>query len=133
MEAEPTCGKGLAENAVLPENLAAVAEAMAAVLEVHQKSLDLTDPRTRVEFEAYQKVAEDLRGGGWHFKEAAKRMMASRQMPMGKHRVEALASPEAGAVFATFVMAERELLSLLHAGVERDQRMLAEMHGPGPA
>ena len=133
MEAQPTCGKGLAENSVLPGKLAAVAEAMAAVLEAHQKALDLTDPRSRVESEAYQKVAEDLRGGGWHFKEAAKRMMASREMAMGKHHVEALASQEAGAAFSNFVRAERELQSLLHEGVERDQRMLEEMQGRGPA
>jgi hypothetical protein len=50
---QPTCGKGIAANAVLPAKLAELTAATAEVLERHTKALDLTDPAAREEREAY--------------------------------------------------------------------------------
>lgn len=131
MEVEPTCGTGLAEHSVLPEKLATLALAMAAVLETHQKALDLTDSVSGDEFETYQKVAEGLRNSAWHLNATGSQMAASGQIPMGRHHIEVLSSQEAHDAFANYVRVEQELLSLLHDWVERDQRMLTEMRESG--
>lgn len=129
MKAEPTCGTGLAEHSIFPAKLAAVAEAMAAVLEVHQKALDQADARSREELEAYQRVASSLREGARHLAATAGQMEAGRTIPMGRHHAEAMSNREARGAFADFVRLERELLALLRDWVERDQRMLAEWGG----
>jgi hypothetical protein len=43
MEEEPTCGKGLAEQSVLPAKLGQLMASLADNLEVHLKALDLPD------------------------------------------------------------------------------------------
>jgi hypothetical protein len=52
VEQQQTCGKGLAENAVLPARLGAVTGALADVLEAHVKALDLDDENARAEHDA---------------------------------------------------------------------------------
>src|SRR3954452_24306874 len=54
---QPTCGKGLAANADLPAKLAGLLAARADVLEQHMKALDLTDPASRQERDAYDSLA----------------------------------------------------------------------------
>ena len=133
METEATCGTGVAENAVLPAKLAALTAAMAAVLEAHQNALDRTDADSRLELAAYQQVAEALRATASQLRAASERMAASRDVPMGKHDEDALASPHAVEVFADFVRAERDLLAWLQERVEADEAMLAEMRAAGAA
>ena len=43
MDEQQTCGRGLAEHAVLPAQLAEVVEAMADNLQVHMQALELDD------------------------------------------------------------------------------------------
>ena len=59
MDDQPTCGKGLAEHAVLPAKLGALTAAMATVLEIHMKALDLKDENARREHEAYRRLAKE--------------------------------------------------------------------------
>jgi hypothetical protein len=129
VEPESSCGEGVARQSILPAKLADLTEAMAAVLEVHQRALDLTDPSSQAELEAYQKVVHALRVSATQLKATAFQMAASRQVPMGRHDDEAMSSPEALQVFTDYVTAEQELLTLLQDAVEQDQRMLTEMRG----
>ena len=113
METESTCGQGVAESSILPARLADLMASMAAVLEVHQKALDRTDPNAELEFEAYQRVAQALRRSTSELEATSGQMAASRTVPMGRHDTEALSSPPAVQAFAAFVAAEQELLALL--------------------
>jgi hypothetical protein len=51
MDDQPTCGKGLAEHAVLPAKLGELIVSVAGVLEAHMPALDLTDAPFRSEGE----------------------------------------------------------------------------------
>jgi hypothetical protein len=133
MEPEPTCGTGVADQAVLPARLADLTDSLAAVLEIHQQALDRADPNARLELEAYQEVAQALRASAAQLKETAGRMAASRTVPMGRHDGEALSSPRAIQAFASFVTAKQELLTLLRDQIEEDERMLAGMRRPEAA
>jgi hypothetical protein len=53
MTDQPTCGKGLAEHAVLPAKLGELLAALAANLQLHQNSLVLTDENARAEYRAF--------------------------------------------------------------------------------
>jgi len=50
---QPTCGEGLAANAVLPAKLAELMAARAEVLKRHTRALDLTDAAAQKELDAY--------------------------------------------------------------------------------
>lgn len=51
---QPTCGKGLAENSVLPAKLGELISAIAENLEAHMQALDRTDQNSRREYDAYE-------------------------------------------------------------------------------
>ena len=127
MDDQPTCGKGLAEHAVLPATLARLMAAMAAILENHQKALVLDDENARREYEAYVKLAEAHRGLAEKLRATADQMAGYRDLPMGRHDERAMASRASFDAFAQFVKTERDLLTLLERTVDRDGQMLQEM------
>jgi hypothetical protein len=129
MAEEPTCGAGLAEHAVLPAQLAEVTEAMAANLQVHMQALELDDEPAREEHAVYLRLVEEQRRAAGRLRAIAGEMAAARDLPMGRHDTQAMASPEVGDAFARFVKARQELLVLLQRMAEQDQRLLAEMEG----
>ena len=124
---EPTCGQGLAEHSVLPGKLSEVMEAMAETLEVHRTALDLDDETTRPEDAAYRDLAEQQRAAAAGLRAIAGEMAGHLDLPMGRHRIEALTSPEAVAAFERYVASERDLLGLLEQAVARHEAMLGAM------
>ncbi len=116
MEAE-SCGEGVAQQSILPAKLADLTAAMAVVLEAHQGALDLTDPSSRAELEAYQKVVHALRASAAQLKATALQMAVSRQVPMGRHDEDAMSGPEALQAFTDYVTAEQKLLTMLRDAV----------------
>jgi hypothetical protein len=124
-----TCGRGLAENSVVPAKLADVAGAMAEVLEVHMRALDLTDENARTELDAYTKLVRDWRAIAANLQMTAERMAGYRDLPMTRHDEQAMAALVVRDAFRTFVTAKRDLLTLLRQQAEGDERMLAEMDG----
>jgi hypothetical protein len=126
---EPTCGQGLAEHSVLPGKLSEVMTAMAETLEVHRTALDLGDEATRPEDAAYRDLAADQRAAAAQLLAIAGDMAGHLDLPMGRHRFEALTSPEAVAAFERFVASERDLLGLLEQTVARHEAMLGAMRG----
>jgi hypothetical protein len=60
----------------------------------------------------------------------AEHMAGYRDLPKGAHDQRAMAAPAAVQAFTTFVETEQDLLAMLRAAVERDQKMLAAMRGP---
>ena len=109
MDEQQTCGRGLAEHAVLPAQLAEVVEAMADNLQAHMQAL------------------EEQRQAAGRLRAIAGEMAAARDLPMGRHDIQTMTSPEVGDAFARFVKAKQELLALLQRMVEQDQQLLAEL------
>ena len=124
---EQTCGQGLAENSVLPAQLAEVTEAMADNLMAHMQALELDDEAARQEHAVYLRLAEEQRQTAARLRAVAAEMAAARDLPMGRHDRQAMTSPEVANAFQRFVKDKQDLLALLQRMVEQDQRMLAEM------
>ena len=128
---EQTCGRGLAEHSALPARLAEVTEAMAGNLQVHMQALELDDEAARQEHAVYLRLAEEQRQAAARLRAVAGEMADARDLPMGRHDQSAMASPEVADAFRQLVRAKQNLVTLLQAMAEDDQRMLAAMGGPG--
>ena len=124
---QQTCGKGLAENSVLPAKLGEVVSAMAGNLEPHMKALDLTDPNSQAEYDAYEKLLSDLRQIAAQLSITASEMAGYRDLPMGRHDQKAMTHPRVGDAFQKFVQHKRELLELLVQTEERYHKLLEAM------
>src|SRR5829696_2476596 len=131
MDEQQTCGRGLAEHAELPARLAEVAEAMADNLRVHMQALELDDEPAREEHAVYLRLAEEQRQVAGRLRAVAGEMAAARDLPMGRHDLQTLSSPEVADAFRRFVAAKQELAATLGRMAEGDQRLLAAMDGPG--
>jgi hypothetical protein len=124
---QPTCGKGLAENSVLPAKLGKLLAAMAENLEVHTKALDLTDQNSRAEYDAYEELIKELRQISAQLEETANQMAGYRDLPMGRHDEQAMTRLIVHTTFQMFVKQKQELLSLLEETKERDTELLEMM------
>ncbi len=124
---QQTCGKGLAENSVLPAKLGELISAMAENLDVHRKALDLTDRNSRAEYEAYEKLLKDLRQIAAQLSVTASEMAGYRDLPMGRHDERAMTHPRVREAFEKFVQRKQELLTLLELTTERDDKLLEVM------
>lgn len=124
---QPTCGKGLAENSVLPAKMGGLLEAMVENLEAHRKSLDLTDQNSRQEYEAYESLVKAYRQIAVELQSTAQEMAGYRNLPMGRHDERAMTHPRVRDSFEKFVQRKRELLDLLTQTAERDNKLLEVM------
>jgi hypothetical protein len=124
---QQTCGKGLAENAVVPGALSGVAGRLAGNLELHMRALDRDDPAAAREHEVYARVARSLRSAAADLQAASTEMAAARELPMGHHDMAAITTPDVLDAFERYVGAEDELHALLGARREAHEQMLAAM------
>ncbi|HUR19918.1 MAG TPA: hypothetical protein VMZ90_03865 [Vicinamibacterales bacterium] len=129
-EEQPTCGKGLAQNATLPWKLGELAGAMGGVLDTHIPSLDLTDENSRKEHDVYQRLASELRQAAAQLEAIARQMSAASDLPMGRHDMAMMGSEAVQRSFELFVQSERDMLTMLQVKLEEDQKMLAMMRAP---
>jgi hypothetical protein len=122
---QPTCGRGLAANAVLPAKLAEWTAARATVLERHTQALDRTDPAARAEYEAYAALVHTHRTIADELGRLAQQMAGYRDLPMARHDAAVLADPAGqAAAYQRFVAIEQELLALWSAKVaEAEERL----------
>ena len=127
MDDQPTCGKELARHAPLPAKLSELTAAVAEVLALHTKALDLTDVKARREYDVYQKLVREHRDAAAALHAIAHEMAGQRDLAMGRHDAKAMADPRNGEAFAAFVRLEGELVALLQNRIEKDQAMLAQM------
>ena len=127
MADQPTCGKGLAENAALPEKLAELITSVAEVLELHMRALDRKDPAAAREYEAYATLVKEHRAVGAQLQATAQRMAGYRDLPMGRHDQNVMSDPKAFAGFERLVSIRQELLELLNRTAQRDDKILAAM------
>jgi len=124
---QQTCGKGLAENSVLPAKLGELISAMAENLEAHRKALDLTDQNSRSEDDAYEKLLKELRQTAAQLSVTASEMAGYRDLPMGRHDQKAMTHPSVEEAFEKFIQSKRELLEFLEQTEERDNQLLEVM------
>lgn len=123
----PTCGKGLAENSILPATLGKLLAAMTENLEIHMKALDLTDQNSQLEYNAYEELVKQFRQIAAQLYVAADHMAGYRDLAMGRHNEQAMTHPMVREAFETFVKQKQELLSLLQQTAERDNQLLEMM------
>ena len=127
---QPTCGKGLAERSKLTSMLGELVASTARVLEVHMKALDVSDPSSKLEFDAYRDIATAHRRIAADLASTAERMAGYRTLPMGRHDMAMMMSPAPRHAFAGFVKLEEGLAALLTKNLEQDHAMLEQMgHG----
>lgn len=126
-EEEPTCGKGLAQQSVLPAKLGELMASVAENLEVHMKALDLTDENARKELDAYARLVKEHREIAAQLTATANEMAGYWDLPMAKHEKKAMLDPKVLKAFEKYMNLEQELLALLQKHVEQDQKMLVEM------
>jgi hypothetical protein len=129
MDEQQTCGKGLAEHSALPATLGRLIAAMAEILELHQRALDLTDENGRAEYHAYVQLALECRIAASQLETTAEHMAGYRDLPMARHDERQMAAPENLQAFATFVRCAQELQDLLKRLAEQHQQILAAMRG----
>src|SRR6266487_2743050 len=121
---QQTCGKGLAENSILPAKLGELIAAMAGNLEAHMQALDLTDQNSRREYDAYEKLVKEQKQIANQLKSVANQMAGYRDFPMGRHDEKAMTHPRVREAFEKFVQHKQELKVLLEQTVERDDKLL---------
>jgi hypothetical protein len=126
-----TCGQGLADHAALPSKLGELEASLADNLEAHSTALDLSDEKSRQEHDLYLKLVQEHRAIAAQLEAVGEEMAGSKDLPMGRHDLEALSSPKVAEAFERFVKIEQELLTLLERSVERDRNMLAQMRDDG--
>ena len=124
---QPTCGMGLAEYSTLPAKLGELMAAIAENLEFHMKALDLNDPNSRREFDAYQKLSHEHRMIAAQLTTTAKEMAGYRDLPMGKHDMRKISEPVVREAFKKYTNTEQELLDILGKRLEKDQELLRQM------
>lgn len=123
---QPTCGQGLAANAVLPAKLAELTAAQADVLERHTRALDPSDPHAQRELEAYARLTGAHRALAAELTRLAEQMAGCRDLPMARHDMAVMIEPQGQAeAFRRFVDVERELLALLQAKLDQETHLLA--------
>jgi hypothetical protein len=124
---QPTCGKGIAENSILPATSGKLLAAMAETLAVHMQALDLTDANSREEHEAYEKLVREIRQIASQLEATARHMAGYRDLAMGRHDPQAMTHPRVRQTFETFVRQKQELLTLLEQTAESDRALLEMM------
>ena len=127
MDNRPTCGKGLAENSVLPGKLGELAAAMAENFEAHMRALDVSDQASRQEYEVYVQLANEQRETASRLLTIANEMAGARGLVMGRHNFTAERNAQALEAFEKVVKLKQEVLALLQQMAERDQQLLVQM------
>jgi hypothetical protein len=126
-EDEPTCGKGLAKNAVMPERMARLLHATANVLENHIRSLNREDSSGNREIEAYERLVRDHRVAAMQAGALADAMRSYRGLPAAEHDMSALGDARSVEVMDALVRAEEDLLSPLREFAAEHGEMLQSM------
>jgi hypothetical protein len=130
---QSTCGKGLAENSILPEQISKVIAAMAENLETHMQALDLSDKNSSAEYAAYESLVKELKQSALHLHLTANQMAGYRDMPMGRHNMKEMNHPRVPEMFDRFMKEKRDLLTLLEGTMQRDNQIMETMSPSGKA
>jgi hypothetical protein len=126
-EDQPTCGKGIAANAVLPDKIAAVVRATADVLHNHIRALDPKETNGKAEIDAYHRLIAEHRALSDRLEALAALMRGYRDLPMASHDMGVIMDQRSHDAFAALVSSEEDLFELIQERVNEHSRMLEEM------
>ncbi|NVB85523.1 MAG: hypothetical protein HOV81_44575 [Kofleriaceae bacterium] len=121
---EQTCGKGLAEHAVVPRVMGELIAALAENLELHLPTIQTSDPAGRAEHAAYEKLIAEHRTIAAQLAAVATHMTGYRDLAMASHDMARMQDPKRVEAFGRYVKLERELVAVLQASVARDQELM---------
>jgi hypothetical protein len=124
---QPTCGKGIAASATLPETIAALARATADVLDNHIRALDPNEANGKAEEAAYRRLVSEHRRIGAELKALAETMRGYRDLPMASHDMDVLGDERSLKAFVALVERQEDLLALLQARTAEYRGMLEAM------
>jgi hypothetical protein len=124
MPEQPTCGKGLEQNAALPAKLADVLDAVAENLSAHMTALDPGDQAAREERDAYAELLARHRAIVDELRALSKEMASYRDLPMAPHDPEVMRGPTLRDPFQLLVEVEKELRAYLDGRISREEEML---------
>jgi hypothetical protein len=127
MAEEQTCGKGVAANAVTPEHMSRLLEALAGVLENHMRALSADDPNGRLELAAYERLVREHRAAANGLKTLAEIMRGYRDLPPAPHDMAPLMDAASVQMLAELVEAQRELGELMQQRADEYGAMLGQM------
>ena len=122
---EPTCGKGIAAGAALPERLAAIMRTMADMLESHIRALDPEESNGKAEIDAYDRLVSEHRSIGDRLDALAALMRSYRGLPVAAHDMDIIMDQRSYDAFAALVVQEQELSALMQERVKEHGEMLA--------
>ncbi len=125
MPEQPTCGKGLAQNAALPAKLAEVLDAVADNLSEHMRGLDERDPVARRERDGYASLLSKHRAAVGQLHAISEEMAGYRDLPMAPHDPGVMRDPKLRRAFERLVAIETSLRAHLDERIEREEEMLA--------
>jgi hypothetical protein len=126
-EEEHTCGKGVAANAVLPEQMASLLHAMADIYDNHNRSLNPGEAAGREEITAYTRLARDYRAAAAYVGALADEMRSYRDLPVAEHDMAALMDARSRATMEALVLAQEALLTPLSQRATEFRAMLEAM------
>lgn len=124
-----TCGKGVAANAVAPERMGRVLEAIAAVLTNHIRALSADDPNGRLEIEAYERLVRDHRTAANGLTALAEIMRGYSELPPAPHDMAPLMDAASVETLSELVEAQRDLGELMQQRAAEYGAMLKQMRG----
>ena len=128
-EEQWSCGKGLAEHAVVPAGIASYLKSLAENLEAHLPTIDVKDVNGRRERDAYQHLVSEYSEMADRLAIAAEQMGRYRDLPLAQHHEEALSDPKILEAFGRLVAVEADLANLLRISADRDQSLFREWEG----
>ena len=123
-----TCGQGLAEHAPLHGDLAEFMASMASNLAIHMATLDLGDPNSRREHQAYASLLSQHRDIAERLTKLSREMAGYRDLPMGRHDEKAMSAERVAGEFHDLVERESRLLESLRSQLETHRMMLGKKH-----
>jgi hypothetical protein len=126
---QQTCGKGLAQNSVLPAKLSELIASLGQNLERHIKALDLTDENSKLEYAAYEELAKQSREIATRLSTLGQQMAGYKDLPMGRHNEKVMSDPKIIEALKGLIKVEDELMSLLQKRAEQHRKLLAKARG----
>jgi uncharacterized protein YndB with AHSA1/START domain len=124
IDGQISCGKGLAENSVLPARFSELIDCLAENLELHLNSLNLNDDNARLEYEIYKKLADKNRNLAREMMGVAIEMYNNYDLPMAKHDEKKLSDSMIAEAFMKFRNLENEIITMLRKHLKKDEKIL---------
>jgi hypothetical protein len=124
MADEPTCGQGLARHSDLLQHVAELVDSVADSLNAHRPALVPTDTNSQQEGRVYEELAAAQREAAAKLRAIAAEMAAQRDLPMGRHDVNALSPSDVTDALERTTRAEAQLITHLQDYLNEHQAIL---------